>query len=78
MIRQRLGDSKRVLSASVAANAEDRIERREVLLWEDEWVAEVQTLLEMDFGINIAGFWRMVLWNLRVSSASWQAAESLG
>jgi hypothetical protein len=34
--------------------------------WEVEWLDQVQSLLEMDAGWGLRGFWGMVLHNLRV------------
>lgn len=35
--------------------------------WQVEWVEEVEKLCVMDAGWGWDGFWRMVVWNLKVS-----------
>ena len=37
--------------------------------WEEEWVEEVQGLLERDAGWNWQGFWQMVLRNVKVGTS---------
>lgn len=39
---------------------------RDTLSWETEWFEQVQSLLEMDAGWGLRGFWTMVAYNLRV------------
>lgn len=38
--------------------------------WEVEWLEQVQSLLEMDAGWGLRGFWAMVAYNLQVSTVS--------
>lgn len=69
MLKQRLGEGRRTVSARDTSAIDGEEEPEEgVLEWEAEWVEEVQKVLEMDAGWGLAGFWDMVLFNLEVST----------
>jgi hypothetical protein len=60
MLQQRLG-------GETAFEIVDGGVTESVMLWEVEWVDEVQKVLEMDAGWGLKGFWDMVLYNLKVN-----------
>ena len=60
MLQQRLGEQ-------IAFEVTDGGATESIMLWEVEWVDEVQKVLEMDAGWGLRGFWDMVLYNLKVS-----------
>jgi hypothetical protein len=60
MLQQRLSDQTAFMVTCGGVS-------ESIMLWEVEWVDEVQKVLEMDAGWGLRGFWDMVLYNLKVS-----------
>jgi hypothetical protein len=67
-VEDAISDVKELLQeqAFKTARAVDAKSTKEPLSWEKEWFEQVQSLLEMDAGWGLRGFWSMVLYNLRV------------
>ncbi|KAJ9128045.1 hypothetical protein QFC24_000336 [Naganishia onofrii] len=66
-VEDAISDVKELLQeqALKTARAVDVKSTKEPLSWEKEWFEQVQSLLEMDAGWGLRGFWSMVLYNLR-------------
>ncbi|KAJ9109017.1 hypothetical protein QFC21_000343 [Naganishia friedmannii] len=66
-VEDAISDVKELLQEQALKNAEpsDAENTEETLSWEKEWFEQVQSLLEMDAGWGLRGFWSMVAYNLR-------------